>query len=769
MKQKHKVLIVEDDAYLLSGIKEILELGEYSVMTAHNGLEGLQILGNQKDQPPDLILSDITMPYMDGFRFLEEVRKEDNWVKIPFIFLTAHGERVNKQRGAQLGADVYLTKPFQAEELLVQVESRIGRFRGLIDQLDGEGKRAIDSVKDKVLSMLQHGITPDTIAAYTELFHDLNTGRLHKNEFLPLLRNVNEGANLLRRLVENFITLVEIDSGDLQRTCDWRRRPVPHLQDVVTDAYHQITYPDDRLRRFVCEIPAEFPEVVFDVQTMTMAIREVLDNAARVTPAGGHYILRASHAEGWFEIQVQDFGRGLPESEFENIWLAFYQYGRERFDSRGVGAGLALVDGIVKIHGGTHSIVSQEGVGTTITLRLPIKPPTDIPRIGRVVGVNSMKQKLRVLIVEDDAHLLSGIKEILELENYTVLTAHNGVDGLKILNENAHQLPHIIVSDVAMPYMDGFSFLEEVRKEDRWVKIPFIFLTAHGERPDRYKGFSLGADDYLSKPFNAPDLLMAVQTKIDRIAKIQDVTERENQNAVGDVKRKILTILNHEFRTPLTLVVAYAELLKEFDPESMDEGDVMTFLKGVNSGANRLRRLVENFITLVELDSGDLKRSYDWRKRPIVSLYDHIMEAHQQITYPDDQPRSFECHVDENIPEFIADAQMLTMAVRELLDNAAKFTPANGTFILRAQCVGDWIEIQVQDSGRGLPATEFEKVWQPFYQFERDKFEHQGAGSGLAIVQGILDIHGGKRSVASELGHGCTFTIRLPVQPPASS
>jgi signal transduction histidine kinase len=199
----------------------------------------------------------------------------------------------------------------------------------------------------------------------------------------------------------------------------------------------------------------------------------------------------------------------------------------------------------------------------------------------------------------------------------------------------------------------------------------------------------------------------------------------------------------------------------------MDEKDVMMFLRGVNSGANRLRRLVENFITLVELDSGDAKRTYEWRRRPIVSLYDHVMDAYQQITYPDEQPREFECHVADGIPEFVADAQMMTMAIRELLDNAAKFTPADSRFILRAQCVGEWVEIQVEDFGRGLPASEYENVWQPFYQFERDKFEHQGAGSGLAIVDGVLSIHGGERSVSSVEGKGSTFTIRLPMQPPA--
>jgi DNA-binding response OmpR family regulator len=587
--KKHSVLIVEDDAHLLSGIKAILELGEYSVMTAHNGVEGLRVLGDQGDHLPDVIVSDITMPYMDGFRFLEEVRKQENWVRIPFIFLTAHGESHNKRKGALAGADVYLTKPFNAQDLLLQVSARIERMAGMVGAIDRMIDGKIDAMKQKILDTLHLGFrTPQTISAYAELFKELGTQAIPPEEIIPLLKNVNSGANQLRRLVENFITLVELDSGDAERTYEWRRRPVTNLYDHVMDAYQQITYPDDKPRAFECYIAEDLPEFTADVQMMTMAIRELLDNAAKFTPPGRPFILRAQGIDDSVEIQVQDFGPGIPRNQLESIWHAFY-HSDSHYDL-GVGSGLAIVHGIVQLHGGSHSIISDRRTGSTFTIRLPQQPSASTPRNSRIGGVNPMNPKYRVLIVEDDAHLLSGIKEILELEQYIVMTAHNGIEGLTVLRDQADQPPDIIVSDIAMPYMDGFHFLEEVRKQDSWVRIPFIFLTAHGERIDRHKGVQLGADDYLTKPFNAEDLIVTVKAKIERIGTIDAASNRLATNQVVDVKRKILTILNHEFRTPLTLVVAYAELLKEFDPESMDENDVMTFLKGVNSGANRLRR-----------------------------------------------------------------------------------------------------------------------------------------------------------------------------------
>lgn len=370
----------------------------------------------------------------------------------------------------------------------------------------------------------------------------------------------------------------------------------------------------------------------------------------------------------------------------------------------------------------------------------------------------------KVLVVEDDVHLLTGIHDILKLESYHVLTAMNGVEGLTVLKGDPDHPPDVIVSDIMMPQMDGFSFLEEVRKEDRWVTVPFIFLTAKGEKTDRHKGSRLGADRYLTKPFDPEDLLVAVAASLKRRQSIQRVQE----NYIGDLKRKILTILNHEFRTPLTLVVAYADMLKDFDPAAMDDGEVMSFLRGVNAGADRLRRLIENFIMLVELDSGDAARTFGWRRRVVHHLRDLIEDAHRQIAQPEARPRRFILDVPHDLPPIEIDTQFVTIAVRELLDNAAKFSSKDSQIRLTVRALDGWMIISVQDEGRGIPEAELENIWLPFYQIERELYEDQGSGSGLAIVDGVVEIHNGKRSVSSVVGAGSTFAIYLPLQSSAT-
>ena len=374
--------------------------------------------------------------------------------------------------------------------------------------------------------------------------------------------------------------------------------------------------------------------------------------------------------------------------------------------------------------------------------------------------MSEVQTKTRILVVEDDVHLLSGIRDILELEEYDVITARDGKDGLRMLAENPDNPPDVIVSDIMMPHLDGFGLLEEVRKQDRWISVPFIFLTAKGEKHDRHRGSMLGADVYLTKPFDAEDLLVAVDSSLARHRNIKRVAQGE----VDGVKRKVLTILNHEFRTPLTLVVAYAEMLKEYDPETMEIEDVMTFLQGVNSGADRLRRLVENFILMVEMDSGDAEKTFSWRKRPVHHVIDLCADACNQVQWQEKRPREYALDVPDDLPPVVLDSQFVTIALREMLDNATKFSNDGDRIVLSVRAVDDHMEFIVTDPGRGVPHDQQEKIWEPFYQINREEFEDQGGGSGLAIVDGVIRIHHGSRELISAPDQGSSFIMRLPLQ-----
>lgn len=367
------------------------------------------------------------------------------------------------------------------------------------------------------------------------------------------------------------------------------------------------------------------------------------------------------------------------------------------------------------------------------------------------------QQAARLLVVEDDVHLLQGIRDILEIEGYEVMTASSGVEGLDILNDLPAP-PDLIISDIMMPRMDGYQFFEAVRASEAWVSIPFVFLTAKGEKHDVRLGKRLGADDYVIKPMDPEDLLVIVESKLRRHRQL--ATTYEGQ--VTDVKRKILTILNHEFRTPLTYMVAYSDMLNT-DADSLTSDELRVFLRGVNSGADRFRRLVENFIALVELETGEAAQNYNWRAQPITQLQPVVNEVLETSrTLAEEKGVALESDVPESVPEFKGDFDYLRAALLQLVDNAIKFSDKpNSTVLIRVTSDPEHVYIAVQDSGRGIEEQYLPEIWEPFIQIKRDQYEDQGAGSGLPIVKGIMDLHGGEVLVESAFGKGSTFTLAL--------
>jgi signal transduction histidine kinase len=208
--------------------------------------------------------------------------------------------------------------------------------------------------------------------------------------------------------------------------------------------------------------------------------------------------------------------------------------------------------------------------------------------------------------------------------------------------------------------------------------------------------------------------------------------------------------------------VAYADMLNNQTPERLSDDEMLTFLKGVSSGADRLRRLIENFILLVELETKDANDVYQMRKAAVndlESLLNSIVERYQKTT---ECIYAFEVRVSGTLPAFTGDRDYLAKAVNQLLDNAAKFSEDGKPIIVGAHTGNGEVHIWVKDEGRGIPPEELKRIWESFYQINRALHEDQGAGAGLAIVRGIAEMHGGRVEANSQFGTGSTFTMILP-------
>jgi two-component system sensor histidine kinase/response regulator len=365
-----------------------------------------------------------------------------------------------------------------------------------------------------------------------------------------------------------------------------------------------------------------------------------------------------------------------------------------------------------------------------------------------------------IMVVEDDFALLEGIRELLELTDYQVIPAANGMEALELLDRHK---PDLIVSDIMMPEMDGYEFHSKVRERVDLLTIPFIFLTARGEKVDIRRGKSMGADDYITKPFDDEDLLVAIQAKLTRWQSLREKQDEE----IADLKHKILLTLSHEFRTPLTYIINYAEILNMGD-EDLTREDFSDFMQGIRRGAVRLNTLVEDFLALVELQTGEALQAYYYRR---TRLDDPVawLRIQAKLSEPKAKEANLELEVDipEDLPSFVVDEAYLSDALRRLLDNAIKFSDEKSEKVrFSARAEKDHIVIRIEDEGIGIPEEEVARLFNIFHQIDRAKTEQQGTGSGLAIAKGIFEIHGGTIEAESKLGVGSTFTVSLPINPP---
>jgi two-component system sensor histidine kinase/response regulator len=359
-----------------------------------------------------------------------------------------------------------------------------------------------------------------------------------------------------------------------------------------------------------------------------------------------------------------------------------------------------------------------------------------------------------ILAVDDDPIILASVADILRVARYNTLTATNGVEGLNVMQQ---RVPDLIVADIMMPEMDGYQFYEAVRENPAWIAIPFIFLSAKGERKDIRRGYDLGADHYLTKPFEPEDLLIAIRSRLQRVADIQAAAH----DNVEQMKRQLLNIFGHELRTPLSYIYGYMCLLQEeessFDEEAKDE-----IMQGMRKGIDRLLKLVEDLLLIVYIDSGAAAMELERHGR----RFDVRTRVEEAVSGYGDKAQAREINITmiaenglvvQGIPKYIRDAVVC------LVDNAIKFGKAGGHVWIRAESDGAYAVVSVRDDGVGIPLDKQKYLFERFSQIDRDKMEQQGVGLGLAIAERLVRLHGGSIQVESQPGEGSTFTICLPM------
>ncbi len=365
----------------------------------------------------------------------------------------------------------------------------------------------------------------------------------------------------------------------------------------------------------------------------------------------------------------------------------------------------------------------------------------------------------RVLLVEDTPDVLASVSLELEMNGFEVDQAADGQLALDIL-DSVETLPDIIVSDIAMPNVNGYELLATCQRHEEWRAIPFIFLTALGERKDILVGKKLGVDDYLVKPFRGDELIIAIKNKLRRVEQIKETAEHK----LDKTRRELLTLISHELRTPLSAIYGGSELLADSlvnvpDPMSRRMLDL------VQSGAKRMRRLVEQIVFLTQLDSGSLANSLEKyaEKYDMKHMIDRAYSTLQEEWKPDIPLITFNFYLPSEPVMVKGNPEFLAMMVEEGIRNAVAFTPANGQIDIELTTEGQYAFVTVTDQGPGIPEEDLPRVWGRFVQINRSKFEQQGMGLGLALTREGARLHHGDCFVESVVGQGTRFILELPL------
>jgi len=337
-----------------------------------------------------------------------------------------------------------------------------------------------------------------------------------------------------------------------------------------------------------------------------------------------------------------------------------------------------------------------------------------------------------VLIVEDEKDTVELLKYNLEKEGYKTEVAYNGEAALKSYRQ---QRPALVLLDIMMPGIDGWEVCRELRRNDR--RIPVIMLTALSDEEDKIKGLSIGADDYIPKPFSVRELLL----KVKRFAEKESFIRTAQSTADSDT----LDYIVHELKNSLMSLEGYSSL-------AMRKGDSGRYLPYIKDGARHMGNLLNDVSLLSMLEKGDML--------PLKSV--SIMEEVKRVI-DIFREEAGEGRVDLSIfntsaANIMGNSTAVRQVLLNLVSNAVKYNrPGGRVMVYFAESESD-IEVSVRDTGIGIPVEEKKKIFEKGYRVNAGG-RVKGTGLGLYVVRLLAEAMGGRIRVTGSEAGGSTFTI----------
>ncbi len=352
-----KILLVEDEKDVREGVKYLLEAHGYNIIEASNGREAIGII---KNELPDLILSDIMMPGINGYKLFSEIKQMPELMTVPFIFLTAKSDVSDIRYGMNCGVDDYIIKPFSSEELLDAVNIRL------------EKKKQIDACISRMSLELSHSIPHELrtplvpILGYTDfLIEEYQT--IDRESLNDILMHIKKSGKKLHWAIERFIIYIELSQlkncyDNLLNTPSNEANKI--IEKIVVEKATSHNRKED------ISIQCLISEVKIYEGHLKLIATELIDNAFKFSPPGKKIMVSCFTDEEDFVFEVCDLGNGMSSDQI-NYFSAASGMGKRKYF--GNGFGLLLVNSVLNLYGGKLDIKSEPGKFTRVVVSIPLK------------------------------------------------------------------------------------------------------------------------------------------------------------------------------------------------------------------------------------------------------------------------------------------------------------------------------------------------------------------------------------------------------------
>jgi signal transduction histidine kinase len=499
---EYTILNVDDHDAGRYAKSRILQLAGYQVVEAATGADALRLIREAK---PQLILLDVKLPDVDGTQLCRTIKSDPLSAHVMVLQISAvHTTRADRVHGLECGADTYLIEPVQADELLATVNALLRLYdrerenRQLVAQL-----RNADRQKDDFLAALAHELR-NPLGVVSNAFDILPETQTPEPVSQELRDIIGRQIGVMSRLVDDLLDVSRIARGQIglaREPCDFAA-----IARQTVDDYRAIL--ESNGLELTLDVPSHSVWVVGDCTRLAQSISNLLQNAGKFTSAGDTVTVKLldNPDEHCVVLSVRDTGIGMESDFLARIFEPFSQFDPGAGRKGGLGIGLSLVKGLIELHGGeVHARSEGPGHGSEITIRLPTQKfadSRDPARKSTIVDADALAC-YRILVIDDNSLAARTLQIFLADKGHQVELAVTGPQGL----EKARQfLPQVVLCDIGLPGLDGYSVARQLRQELGSNKMFLIAVSGYGQEEDQERAKSAGFDAYLVKPISLKDL-----------------------------------------------------------------------------------------------------------------------------------------------------------------------------------------------------------------------------------------------------------------------